>query len=110
MENFDKNNTMVLKLGPDEIKQILHSQIGFYKDKEKCDPNCCMLGIAIVTILDQTLAFTHNDKTGETYFEGLKLYLDGDGNCVACDSNAFSPSERNEYIKIGKLEIIKKFR
>ena len=39
-----------------------------------------------------------------------KLYLDGDGNCVACDSDDFSPSERNEYIKIGKLEIIKKFR
>ena len=39
-----------------------------------------------------------------------KLYLDGDGNCVAYDSNAFSPSERDEYIKIGKLEIIKKFR
>ena len=38
MENFDKNNTMVLKLGPDEIKQILHSQVGFYKDKEKRDP------------------------------------------------------------------------
>ena len=37
-----------------------------------------------------------------------KLYLDGDGNCVACDSDDFSPSERNEYIKIGKLEIIKK--
>ena len=82
MENFDKNNTMVLKLGPDEIKQILHSQVGFYKDKEKCDPNCCMLGIAIVTILDQTLAFTHNDETGETYFEGLKLYLDGDNECA----------------------------
>ena len=39
-----------------------------------------------------------------------KLYLDGDGNCVACGSDDFSPSERNEYIKIGKLEIIKKFR
>ena len=38
------------------------------------------------------------------------IIFDGDGNCVAYDSNAFSPSERNEYIKIGKLEIIKKFR
>ena len=82
MENFDKNNTMVLKLGPDEIKQIFHSQIGFYKDKEKRDPNCCMLGIAIVTVLDQISAFTRNDKTGETYFEGLKLYLDGDNECA----------------------------
>lgn len=82
MENFDKNNTMVLKLGPDEIKQILHSQIGFYKDKEKRDPNCCMLGIAIVTVLDQTQAFTTNKQTGETYFEGLKLYLDGDNECA----------------------------
>ena len=39
-----------------------------------------------------------------------KLYLDGDGNCVACDSDDFSPSERNEYIKIGKAEVRKKFR
>ena len=82
MENFDKNNTMVLKLGPDEIKQVLYGQIGFYKDKEKRDPNCCMLGIAIVTVLDQISAFTRNDKTGETYFEGLKLYLDGDNECA----------------------------
>lgn len=82
MENLDKNNTMVLKLGPEEIKQILHQQIGFFKEREKRNPNCCMLGIAIVTVLDQTLAFSHNDKTGESYFEGLKLYLDGDNECT----------------------------
>ena len=82
MDNFNKNNTMVLKLGPDEIKQILHQQIGFYKQREMRDPNCCMLGIAIVTVLDQVLAFTHNDKTGESYFEGLKVYLDGDNECA----------------------------
>lgn len=82
MENLDKNNTMVLKLGPEEIKQILHQQIGFFKEREKRNPNCCMLGIAIVTVLDQTLAFSHNDKTGESYFEGLKLYLDGDNECA----------------------------
>lgn len=73
---------MVLKLGPDEIKQILHQQIGFYKQREMRDPNCCMLGIAIVTVLDQVLAFTHNDKTGESYVEGLKVYLDGDNECA----------------------------
>lgn len=82
MENFDKNNMMVIKLGPDEIKSILHQQIGFYREKEMREPNCCMLGIAIVTALDQVLAFTHNELTGESYFEGLKVYLDGDNSAA----------------------------
>ena len=77
---MDMNNKAILKLGPEEIKQILHQQIGFYKSKEKRDPNCCMLGLAIITVLGQ--AFTHNNRTGENYFEGLKVYLDGDNECA----------------------------
>ena len=80
----DMNNRTVIKLGPEEIKQILHQQIGFYKSKEMRDPNCCMLGLAVITILDQITAFTHNNETGGTYFEGLKVYLDGDNECTIC--------------------------
>lgn len=78
----DMNNGAVIKLGPEEIKQILYQQIGFYKSKEKRDPNCCMLGLAVITVLDQVTSFTHNNKTGGTYFEGLKVYLDGDNECT----------------------------
>lgn len=80
MVNFDKNNLLVLEVGPQEIKDILHQQIGFYRDQEMKEPNCCMLGITIVTALDQVSAFTKNELTGESYFEGLKVYLDGDNN------------------------------
>lgn len=58
-------------------------------------------------VMEEVVMFYHKDLD---MWLVDKLYLDGDGNCVAYDSNAFSPSERNEYIKIGKLEIIKKFR
>lgn len=37
-----------------------------------------MLGISIVTLLDKEMAFRKNQKTGYSYYEGLKVYLDGD--------------------------------
>lgn len=35
-----------------------------------------------------------------------KLYLDGDGNYVDYESDAFSQSEREKYIRFGETEIL----
>lgn len=71
-----------MTLGVEEIKQLLHQQIDFYRSNELREPNCCMLGLSIVTLLDGDFLLYRDEKTGGTYFEGLKLYLDGDDGCT----------------------------
>lgn len=71
-----------MELGPNEIKQMLYQQIGFFQEKEKKKPNCCMLGIKIVEILDAVNAFNWDEEKNENFFEGLKIYLDGDNECA----------------------------
>lgn len=74
----EQNNILTVQLTPEDIKKILYQQIGFFKDVEKRNPNCCILGITIIQILDKLGALHRDEKTGYCYFENLKLYLDGD--------------------------------
>lgn len=57
---------------------MLNQQRAFFKESQLKEPNCCMLGISIVTLLDKEMVFRKNQKTGYSYYEGLKVYLDGD--------------------------------
>lgn len=78
------NNAKVIQVGPNEVQQIFNEQVGFFKSKEFRDPNCCMMGRAIIEIVNSVSGFERDEKIGETTYGGLKVYMDDDNPAAIC--------------------------
>ena len=85
-----KGLTQTVTLGPAELDNLIEGQIKFFQQQEKRMPNCVLLGIAVIQILDEAGKLHRNEKTGEAHWKDLKLYIDGDNEVsIACAYNPF---------------------
>ena len=85
-----KGLTQTVTLGPAELDKLIEGQINFFQQQEKRMPNCLLLGIAVIQILDGAEKLHRDEKTGEAHWKDLKLYIDGDNEVsIACAYNPF---------------------
>ena len=85
-----KGLTQTVTLGPAELDKLIEGQISFFQQQEKRMPNCVLLGIAVIQILDGAGKLHRDEKTGEAHWRDLKLYIDGDNEVsIACAYNPF---------------------
>lgn len=85
-----KGLTQTITLGPAELDKLIEGQISFFQQQEKRMPNCVLLGIAVIQILDGAGKLHRDEKTGEARWKDLKLYIDGDNEAsIACAYNPF---------------------
>lgn len=85
-----KGLTQTISLGPEELDKLIEGQINFFVQQEKMKPNCVLLGIAVIQILDGAGKLHRDEKTGEARWKDLKLYIDGDNEVsIACAYNPF---------------------
>lgn len=85
-----KGLTQTITLGPAELEKLIEGQINFFQQQEKRMPNCLLLGIAVIQILDGAGKLRRDEKTGEACWKDLKLYIDGDNEVsIACAYNPF---------------------
>ena len=85
-----KGLTQTITLGPAELDKLIEEQISFFKQQEKRMPNCVLLGIAVIQILDGAGKLHRDPATGEARWKDLKLYIDGDNEVsIACAYNPF---------------------
>ena len=85
-----KGLTQTVTLGPAELEKLIEGQINFFQQQEKRMPNCVLLGIAAIQILDGAGKLRRDEKTGEARWKDLKLYIDGDNEVsIACAYHPF---------------------
>ena len=85
-----KGLTQTVTLGPAELEKLIEGQINFFQQQENRMPNCVLLGIAVIQILDGAGKLHRDEKTGEAHWKDLKLYIDGDNEVsIACAYNPF---------------------
>ena len=85
-----KGLTQTVTLGPAELDNLIEGQINFFQQQENRMPNCVLLGIAVIQILDGAGKLHRDEKTGEAHWKDLKLYIDGDNEVsIACAYNPF---------------------
>ena len=85
-----KGLTQTITLGPAELDKLIEEQVSFFKQQEKRIPNCVLLGIAVIQILDGAGKLHRDPATGEAHWKDLKLYIDGDNEVsIACAYNPF---------------------
>lgn len=85
-----KGLMQTVTLGPAELDNLIEGQINFFQQQEKRMPNCVLLGIAVIQILDGAGKLHRDEKTGEAHWKDLKLYIDGDNEVsIACAYNPF---------------------
>lgn len=85
-----KGLTRTVTLGPAELDNLIEGQINFFQQQENRMPNCVLLGIAVIQILDGAGKLHRDEKTGEAHWKDLKLYIDGDNEVsIACAYNPF---------------------
>lgn len=71
---------VTIKFTPEMVKNIIYTQIGHFKEREFREPNCVILGIDMIQLLDIAGVLRRDTINQECFFENLKIYLDGDNH------------------------------